>query len=54
MNDWLNRQETRVILQYYGYLYQVSQFRTLTTAEDNFRNAIEAEITDRVTNDIAG
>lgn len=49
MEQWLKRQETTIIQGLYQYLAQVATFRALTSAEDQFRQAIETEITNRIT-----
>ena len=48
MEQYIKRQETHILQGLYQYLQQVSTFRTLSTAEDQFRQAIETEITNRI------
>ena len=50
MQEWIAKQETEILEGLYQYLSQVVQFRTLTSQEDQFRQAIETEIAERVQN----
>jgi hypothetical protein len=48
MQEFIENQETTILMEYYEYLTNVSVHRALTAQENSFMQLIETEIQSRV------